>query len=108
METELGPLTSKWRVVELEIGHEERVLADCRAQKPCPKPKFLLDEYGVHRFERSNDILLSPLRNATGERTGAHTNSGSALGELRVRNKRTLNVEVHRYRRRHLVRGVRR
>jgi predicted transglutaminase-like cysteine proteinase len=40
METEpvLGPLTSKWRAVELEIGHEERVLADCRAQRPCPEP----------------------------------------------------------------------
>lgn len=40
METEpvLGPLTSKWRAVELEIGHEERALADCRAQRPCPGP----------------------------------------------------------------------
>ena len=40
METEpvLGPLTSKWRAVELEIGREERVLADCRAQRPCPEP----------------------------------------------------------------------
>ena len=40
METEpaLGDLASKWRAVELEIGHEEKVLADCRAQKPCPEP----------------------------------------------------------------------
>jgi predicted transglutaminase-like cysteine proteinase len=40
METEsvLGPLTSKWRAVELEIGHEERVLADCRTRRPCPEP----------------------------------------------------------------------
>jgi hypothetical protein len=61
-------------------------------------PKFLLDEYGVHRFVRSHDVLLSSLRNVTGERTGAHTNFGSALGELRVRNKRTLNGEhIRRY-----------
>jgi predicted transglutaminase-like cysteine proteinase len=40
METEpaLGDLASKWRSVELEIGQEERVLADCRIQKPCPEP----------------------------------------------------------------------
>jgi predicted transglutaminase-like cysteine proteinase len=40
METEpaLGDLASKWRAVEFEIGHEEKVLADCRAQKPCPEP----------------------------------------------------------------------
>jgi predicted transglutaminase-like cysteine proteinase len=40
METEpaLGDLASKWRAVELEIGHEGKVLADCRAQKPCPEP----------------------------------------------------------------------
>ena len=40
METEpaLGDLASKWRAVGLEIGHEEKVLADCRAQKPCPEP----------------------------------------------------------------------
>ena len=40
METEpvVGGLASKWRAVELEIGREEKVLADCRAQKPCPEP----------------------------------------------------------------------
>jgi predicted transglutaminase-like cysteine proteinase len=40
METEpaLGYLASKWRAVELEIGREEKVLADCREQKPCPEP----------------------------------------------------------------------
>ncbi len=40
METEpaLGGLASKWRAVELEIGHEEMVLAGCREQKPCPEP----------------------------------------------------------------------
>jgi predicted transglutaminase-like cysteine proteinase len=214
METEpvLGPLTSKWRTVELEIDHEERVLADCRAQRPCPKPardllnliaegasrtgrarvglinravdlaitpatdeaqwgvedhwstpfetlqthrgdcedyaivkyvalrqaglptadvkivilrnqfpneyhavaatrvngewlildnrqltlvrdtdviratpEFLLDEYGVHRF--IHGILLGSLRNATGGRTGAHTDFSSVLGELGVGNK---------------------
>jgi predicted transglutaminase-like cysteine proteinase len=40
METEpvIGGLESKWRAVELEIGHEEKVLADCRTQKACPEP----------------------------------------------------------------------
>jgi predicted transglutaminase-like cysteine proteinase len=40
METEpvVGGLASKWHAVELEIGHEERVLAGCREQKPCPQP----------------------------------------------------------------------
>ena len=40
METEpvVGNLALKWRTVELEIDHEEKVLADCRAQKPCPEP----------------------------------------------------------------------
>jgi len=40
METEpvVGGLASKWRAIELEIGREEKVLADCRAQKPCPEP----------------------------------------------------------------------
>jgi predicted transglutaminase-like cysteine proteinase len=40
METEpvAGGLASKWRTVELEIDREEKVLADCRAQKPCPAP----------------------------------------------------------------------
>jgi predicted transglutaminase-like cysteine proteinase len=40
METEpvVGGLASKWRAVELEIGREEKVLTDCRAQKPCPEP----------------------------------------------------------------------
>jgi len=40
METEpvSGPLTSKWRSVELEIGHVESALADCRAQRACPEP----------------------------------------------------------------------
>src|SRR6201993_2910122 len=46
METEpvAGGLASKWRTVELEIDREEKVLADCRAQKPCPAPaRELLD-----------------------------------------------------------------
>jgi hypothetical protein len=40
METEpvVGDLSSKWRAVELEIEHEEKVLAGCRARKPCPEP----------------------------------------------------------------------
>ncbi len=40
METELvvGGLASKWHAVELEIGHEEMVLAGCRGQKSCPEP----------------------------------------------------------------------
>jgi predicted transglutaminase-like cysteine proteinase len=40
METEpvLGKLALKWRAVDAKIGHEEKVLADCRAQKPCPEP----------------------------------------------------------------------
>jgi hypothetical protein len=40
METEsaLGDRASKWRAVELEIDHEEKVLADCRARNPCPEP----------------------------------------------------------------------
>jgi predicted transglutaminase-like cysteine proteinase len=46
METEpvAGGLALKWRTVELEIDREEKVLADCRAQKPCPAPaRELLD-----------------------------------------------------------------
>jgi predicted transglutaminase-like cysteine proteinase len=40
METEpvVGRLALKWHTVELEIDHEETVLADCRAQRPCPEP----------------------------------------------------------------------
>jgi hypothetical protein len=40
METEpaLGDLASKWHAVQFEIGYEQKVLADCRAQKPCPEP----------------------------------------------------------------------
>jgi predicted transglutaminase-like cysteine proteinase len=40
METEpvVGGLASKWHAVELEIDHEEMVLAGCREQKPCPEP----------------------------------------------------------------------
>jgi predicted transglutaminase-like cysteine proteinase len=40
METEpvVGKLALKWRTVELEIDHDEKVLSDCRAQKPCPEP----------------------------------------------------------------------
>jgi predicted transglutaminase-like cysteine proteinase len=40
METEpvVGGLASKWHAVELEIGHEEMVLAGCREQKSCPEP----------------------------------------------------------------------
>jgi predicted transglutaminase-like cysteine proteinase len=40
METEpaLGDLAWKWRAVEFEISHEEKVLAGCRVQKPCPEP----------------------------------------------------------------------
>jgi hypothetical protein len=53
----------------------------------------VLDEYGMHRIEPPDDVLLSSLRNATGERTCARTNFGSTLGELRVPNKRTLNGE---------------
>jgi hypothetical protein len=48
-------------------------------------PEFLLDEYGVHRF--IHGILLGSLRNATGGRTGAHTDFSSVLGELGVGNK---------------------
>jgi predicted transglutaminase-like cysteine proteinase len=38
METEpvLGNLALKWRTVELEINRDAKVLADCRAKKPCP------------------------------------------------------------------------
>jgi predicted transglutaminase-like cysteine proteinase len=37
-------LAWKWRAVELEIGREAKVLADCRAQKPCSNPaRELLD-----------------------------------------------------------------
>jgi predicted transglutaminase-like cysteine proteinase len=46
METEpvAGGLALKWRTAELEIDREEKVLADCRAQKPCPAPaRELLD-----------------------------------------------------------------
>src|ERR1700757_1770913 len=46
METEpvAGGLALEWRTVELEIDREEKVLADCRAQKPCPAPaRELLD-----------------------------------------------------------------
>jgi hypothetical protein len=46
METEpvFGGLALTWRAVELEIGREEKVIADCRAQKPCPEPaRKLLD-----------------------------------------------------------------
>jgi predicted transglutaminase-like cysteine proteinase len=40
METEpaVGGLASKWRAVELQIGHEEMVLAGCREKKACPEP----------------------------------------------------------------------
>ena len=33
----VGNLALKWSAVELEIDREREVLADCRAQKPCPK-----------------------------------------------------------------------
>ncbi len=40
METEPvgGGLAAKWSAVEFEIAREGKVLADCRAQKPCPEP----------------------------------------------------------------------
>lgn len=40
MDTEpvVGKLALKWRNVGLEIDRDERVLADCRAHKPCPGP----------------------------------------------------------------------
>ena len=33
----VGNLALKWSAVELEIDREREVLADCRAQKPCPE-----------------------------------------------------------------------
>ena len=39
METEpvIEKLALKWRTVRLEIDQDEKALADCRAQKPCPE-----------------------------------------------------------------------
>jgi predicted transglutaminase-like cysteine proteinase len=35
-EPDFGGLASKWRAVRLKIDQEEKVLADCRVQAPCP------------------------------------------------------------------------
>jgi hypothetical protein len=73
METEpvVGKLAAKWRSVQLEIDREEKVLADCRFQKPCPEPaRDLLNivaEAGDHTgrariglINRAVDLAITP------------------------------------------------
>jgi predicted transglutaminase-like cysteine proteinase len=73
METEpvVGSWASKWSAVELEIGREVKVLADCRAQKPCPKPaqdllKIIAEGGGragrarVGLINRAVDLAITP------------------------------------------------
>jgi predicted transglutaminase-like cysteine proteinase len=73
METEpvAAGLAWKWRAVELEIGREAKVLADCRAQKPCSYPaRELLDIVAegsghsgrarVGLINRAVDIAITP------------------------------------------------
>jgi predicted transglutaminase-like cysteine proteinase len=73
METEpaLGDLASKWRAVELEIASEQKVLADCRAQKPCPETAQELlniiaegdgrtDRARVGLINRAVDLAITP------------------------------------------------
>jgi predicted transglutaminase-like cysteine proteinase len=62
MEPALGDLASKWRAVEFEISHEEKVLAGCRAQKPCPEPaRDLLNiiAEGINRTGRTRVGLIN-------------------------------------------------
>ena len=73
METEPvgGMLAAKWRSVQLEIDREEKVLADCRSQKPCPAPARdvlnIVAEAGGHSgrariglINRAADLAITP------------------------------------------------
>jgi predicted transglutaminase-like cysteine proteinase len=73
METEpvFGKLAAKWRSLNLEIDREEKVLRNCRAQKPCPEPaRELLNiaaEAGDHTgrariglINRAVDLAITP------------------------------------------------
>jgi predicted transglutaminase-like cysteine proteinase len=73
METEpvVGALASKWHAVELEIDHEEMVLAGCREQKPCPEPARELlniiaegrgrtDRARIGLINRAVDLAITP------------------------------------------------
>ncbi len=96
METEsaLGDLASKWRAVELEIGHDEKVLADCRAQKPCPEPardllNIIAEGAGhsgraqVGLINRAVDLAITPTADKT--QWGVEDHWGSPLETLRTR-----------------------
>ena len=66
IEPVVGSWASKWSAVELEIGREVKVLADCRAQKPCPKPAQDLLRGGragrarVGLINRAVDLAITP------------------------------------------------
>lgn len=95
METEpaLGELASKWRAVELEIDQEEKVLADCRAQKPCLKPaqdflNIIAEGSGrtgrarVGLINRAVDLAITPTADET--QWGVEDHWSSPLETLRT------------------------
>jgi len=95
METEpvVGSLASKWHAVELEIDHEEMVLAGCREQKPCPEPARellnIIAEGGgrtgrtrVGLINRAVDLAITPTADET--QWGVEDHWSSPLETLRT------------------------